>query len=82
MALTRKNLMINAEQLAALAERRGTSESAAAREAIATALFAEEFDAAMEGLRATGYGTDVQISGDDAPVPYAPDTNERTPRRS
>ena len=58
MALTRKNLMVDAEQLAALAARRGVSESAAVREAVAAALFAEEFGAAMEALRATGYGPD------------------------
>jgi predicted DNA-binding protein len=65
MALTRKNLMVDAEQLAALAARRGTSESAAAREAIETALFAEEFEAAMDALEASGYGLDNLASSTD-----------------
>lgn len=73
MTLTRKNLMVDAEQLAALAARQGTSESAAVREAVATALFAEEFAAAMENLRATGYGADdPPTSGEIAPRPASP----------
>ena len=73
MALTRKNLMVDAEQLAALAERRGTSESAAVRAVVSNALFAEEFAAAMEALRATGYGADAPRAGDDPPGTVADD---------
>ena len=69
MALTRKNLMVDAEQVSALAARRGTSESAAVREAVEAALFAEEFGAAMEALRATGYGADDRAAGIDPPAP-------------
>jgi predicted DNA-binding protein len=68
MVLKRKNLMVDAEQLAALAERRGTTESAAVREVVANALFAEEFAAAMEALRATGYGSDTPEADDDRPA--------------
>lgn len=82
MALTRKNLMVDAEQLAALAARRGVSESAAVREAVAAALFAEEFGAAMEALRATGYGPDEPAAGDDEPASDAPGADERGPRTS
>ena len=82
MALRRKNLMVDAEQLAALAARRGTSESAAVREAVAAALFAEEFTAAMEELQATGYGADERPAGDEPPVSRARDTARRRPRAS
>ncbi len=73
MALTRKNLMVDADQIAALAARRGTSESAAVRDAVETALFAEEFGAAMEALRATGYGAATQADDDD---PFVADPSE------
>jgi len=82
MALTRKNLMVDAEQVAALAARRGTSESAAVREAVEAALFAEEFGAAMEALRATGYGTDDRDAGDDPPAPGAVTAHARPARAS
>ena len=82
MALRRKNLMVDAEQLAALAARRGTSESAAVREAVAAALFAEEFTAAMTELRATGYGADERPASDEPPVSRAPATARRRPRAS
>ena len=77
MALRRKNLMVDAEQLAALAARRGTSESAAAREAVEAALFAEEFAAAMTELQATGYGVDEGPASDEPPVSPARDTAKR-----
>jgi len=72
MALTRKNLMLDADQVAALAARRATSESAAVREAVEAALFVEEFGAAMEALRATGYGTDDRGAWDDPRVRRGP----------
>ncbi|HEX5503476.1 MAG TPA: ribbon-helix-helix protein, CopG family [Thermomicrobiales bacterium] len=81
MALTRKNLMVDAEQLAALAARRGVSESAAVREAVETALFAEEFGAAMEALRATGYGADEPAAGDKS-APDATGSDARRPPAS
>ena len=73
MALTRRNLMVNAEQLANLAARHGLSESAMVREAITDALFAEEFAVAMTALRETGYREDGAGSGlpDKGPAPHA-----------
>ncbi len=82
MALTRKNLMVDAEQLAALAARRGASESAAVREAVEMALFAEEFGAALEGLRATGYGVDAPAADDDLPGTNVADPIARPPQPS
>ncbi len=77
MARKRKNLMVDAEQLAALAARLGTSESAAVREAVEAALFAEEFATAMTELRATGYGADERPARDGSPVTRARDTARR-----
>ena len=82
MALRRKNLMVDAEQLAALAARLGTSESAAVREAVEAALFAEEFAAAMTGLRATGYGADERPASEGSPVSRARETAKRRSRAS
>jgi predicted DNA-binding protein len=73
MSLVRKNLMVDAEQLAELAYPRGSSESAAVREAVENALFAEDFAAAMEQLRAVGYGTITAAEDDDGPVVYEDD---------
>jgi hypothetical protein len=78
MALTRKNLMVDADQLAALAARRGTSESAAVREAVEAALFAEEFGAAMEELRATGYGAEAHSRGVESAVVDPAEATSRT----
>jgi hypothetical protein len=50
--VARKNLMVDPEALGELARRRGTSESLAAREAIAAALAAEDMVAALRGLHA------------------------------
>jgi len=68
MALTRKNLLIDAEQLASLATRRGLSESSVVREVIADALFADGFMVAMTALHETGYGED----GSGVGLPAAP----------
>ena len=57
--LTRKNLMVEADKVRELAERRGMSESAAVREAVDFALLAEEFEAAMLDLAAAGGIDDV-----------------------
>lgn len=56
MTLTRKSLMVDAEQLAELASRRGVSESEAVRALIESALFEDDFADAMEQLRAAGFG--------------------------
>jgi hypothetical protein len=58
VALTRKNLTLDAVQLHALAARRGASESAAAREAIEAALFADEFVDLLRQLREAGFDVD------------------------
>jgi hypothetical protein len=52
--VTRKNLMVDADALRDLARRRGTSESEAARAAIAAALAADEMVAALRGLHDLG----------------------------
>ena len=57
--LTRKNLMVEADKLRELAERRGVSESAAVREAVDFALLAQELEAAMLDLSAAGGIDDV-----------------------
>ena len=82
MALRRKSLMVDAEQLAALAARLGTSESAAVRQVVEAALFAEEFAAAMTELRATGYGADERPARDEPPVSRARDSARRRSQRS
>jgi hypothetical protein len=65
--------MVDAEQIAELAARQGTSESAAVRAAVDAALLAKEFDAAMEELRASGYGTVDAWDDEDGPVVYEDD---------
>ena len=48
--VVRKNLMVDADALRDLARRRGTTESEAARVAIAAALAVDEMVAALRGL--------------------------------
>jgi hypothetical protein len=55
----RKNLMVNADQIRALARLRGTSESEAVREAVTWALAAAELEAAMTELAQAGGIDDV-----------------------
>lgn len=50
MALARKNLVVDPERVRALAQRRGTSESAAVREAVEVALAAEEVMSVIRDL--------------------------------
>ena len=50
--LTRKNLMVDAEQVRELARQRGVSESQAVREAVDFALMADEVMAAIRELHA------------------------------
>ena len=57
--LIRKTLMIEADKIRELAERRGVSESAAVREAVDVALLADELEAAMLDLSAAGGIDDV-----------------------
>ncbi len=61
--LTRKNLVVDAERIRMLAERRGTSESEAVRQAVDSALTddeaADEIMAAVRGLHALGGIRDV-----------------------
>ena len=69
--LTSKNLVVEADKVRELAERRGVSESAAVREAVDFALLAAEFEAAMYELSALGgiddvFGKMPADSGNDA----------------
>lgn len=57
--LVRKNLMVDAAQLRTLARLKGTSESAAVREAVTWALAAAELEAAMTELAEAGGIDDV-----------------------
>ena len=57
--LTRKNLMVNAEQIRDLAQKRGVSDSQAVREAVDFALAAEEVMAAIRELHDRGGLDDV-----------------------
>ncbi|MGH2350455.1 MAG: hypothetical protein ACRDI2_14635 [Chloroflexota bacterium] len=57
--LTRKNLVVDAEKVRELARLRGTSESAAVRQAVDDALAAEEVMAAVRELQARGGIDDV-----------------------
>lgn len=57
--LTRKNLMVDADQIRDLAERRGTNDSQAVRQAVDFALAAEEVMAALRELHERGGLDDV-----------------------
>lgn len=57
----RKNLMIDSEALSDLARRRGTTESDAARQAVAQALAAHDMVAAMETLHRLGAFDDYEV---------------------
>ena len=57
--LARKNLVVDAEKVRELAQRRGTSESAAVREAVEHALAAQVVMAAIRELHASGGIDDV-----------------------
>jgi hypothetical protein len=57
--LGRKNLIVDGGKIRELARRRGLSESAAVREAVDSALLADEFDEAMRELSALGGIDDV-----------------------
>jgi hypothetical protein len=59
MKLTRKNLMLDQEQVRELARLRGTSESEAVRQAVAQALMADEVMLALRELRDQGGIDDV-----------------------
>jgi hypothetical protein len=57
--LTRKNLMVDADNVHELARRRGTTESQAVREAVDFALMAEEVMTAIRELHERGGIDDV-----------------------
>jgi hypothetical protein len=57
--LVRKNLVLDPEKVRELARRRGTSESAAVRQAIEDVLTAEKVMEAMDELQAIGGIEDV-----------------------
>jgi len=58
--LVRKNLMVDAESLRSLANERGTSESAAVRDAVTLALAANEMVSAIKGLHELGAFEDFE----------------------
>ena len=66
--LVRKNLMVDADELRLLAEQRGTSESAAVREAVRMALAGQEMVEALQALHDLGAFEDFdQLYGDSPP---------------
>jgi len=69
MTLTRKNLIVDAARVRALAERRGESASAAVRDAVDAALFAEEFADVLRALREAGYALAEPADRDGAARP-------------
>lgn len=58
--LVRKNLMVNPDELRALARQRGTSESQAVREAVRLALAGQEMVDALQGLHDLGAFADFE----------------------
>ena len=58
--LVRKNLMVDAESLRNLALERGTSESAAVRDAVTLALATQEMVSAIKGLHDIGAFADFE----------------------
>ena len=60
--LIRKTLMVEAEKIRELAERRGVSESAAVREAVDVALLADELAADGRGLPVRHRGPQVDFA--------------------
>jgi len=83
VALVRKNLMVDAERVKALAQQRGLSESAAVREAVDYALAASEVMNAIRGLHEAGAFADFEELY-PTPSPVANETRRpvqtRTPR--
>jgi hypothetical protein len=63
--LTRKNLMVNAEELRAVAQQRGVSESEAVRELVAFALAAREVGDALRELHDRGGLMDIYDEPED-----------------
>jgi hypothetical protein len=58
--LVRKNLIVNADELRALARQRGTSESEAVRQAVRQALAGQEMVDALQGLHDIGAFADYE----------------------
>ena len=58
--LVRKNLMVDPDELRALAQERGTSESEAVRDAVRLALAGQEVAAALRGLHDAGAFADFE----------------------
>ena len=68
--LVRKNLMVDAESLRSLAHERGTSESAAVRDAVALALATQDMVAAIKGLHEIGAFADFEDVYGQSAVAY------------
>jgi len=79
VALIRKNLMVDAERVRALAQQRGLSESAAVREAVDYALAAGEVMSAIRGLHEAGAFADFE---ELYPSPLADAKGRRRPTRT
>ena len=76
--LVRKNLMVDPEALRDLAQKRGSSESEAVREAVSNALAAEEMVAALRGLHDAGAFADFeQLFGEPTGDPAEPPVGRR-----
>ena len=58
--LVRKNLMVHPDELRALAQERGTTESEAVRDAVRLALAGQEVVAALRGLHDAGAFADFE----------------------
>lgn len=69
MALTRKNLTLDADSLREMAERRGASESAVVREVISDALFAEELVDLLQQLHEAGFALVGDGESEAEPLP-------------
>jgi predicted DNA-binding protein len=74
MALTRKNLTLDADRLHELAVRRGDSESAVVREAIEAVLFADEFVETLRLLHEAGFALEEPAKQTPDAPPVAPVT--------
>jgi hypothetical protein len=82
VVLTRKNLMVDEDALRALAHARGTSESEAARDAIAHALAWSGMAYALDELRRLGaFAESERVEAVFGPLPPERDDLVSTPRK-
>ena len=79
MALVRKNLMVDPEELRALARQRGTSESEAVREAVRLALAGQQMVDALQELHELGAFADFEQLF--PPLAGQPPSSDKAPAR-